>query len=540
MDVKERLVLEAGLFAKLWKNSPDNMFVLEIQGEDFIVISTNVAQQKHADIAEPVAKNKPLRELLPKEVYALIVPNYQRCIQSKMPTSYEEAEFFTSGDGSPRYWSTMLSPIAGPYGEIQYIFGISRNITELKNAQQAAEESAQQAEKANQVKTTFLANMSHEMRTPLNGIQCAIQLLKETQNEQEKAELIGIIESSTEALSRQTLDILQYAKIGKGKIVLQEANYSPLKLIQSVVKIIANSAELKSLALNISISEQVPHLVKGDPDRIKQVLLNIANNAIKFTNEGSVSISLEHDSKKELLTFCVIDTGIGIRKSDQEKLFKPFSQVDDSTTRQFEGNGLGLVISKELVHLMQGEIHLTSNLGQGTECKFIIPYLIPAEKENLESNCSPNSLSGVNILIVEDNSTNQIVLNKILTNTGASITLANNGKQALDLCRNNLFDIILMDWHMPVLDGLATTQTLRKNPVFADTPILGLTASVMEEDIKACIKAGMNEVITKPINREELFNVIAKYSKQLSSRNDHPSLSSSASRIHDEQLIKVY
>ncbi|NRA25198.1 MAG: response regulator, partial [Oleispira sp.] len=526
--------------SKLWKKSLDNMFILKVIDNHFYVVSTNDAQQESVNIEDLEHCDKPLREVLPSDLYNFVVPNYLRCIQAQTAIQYEESETITSGDGSIRHWSTMLSPINDDGGNIDYIFGISRNITELKNAKQAAEESAQQAEKANQVKTTFLANMSHEMRTPLNGIQCAIQLLKETQNEQEKSELIGIIESSTEALSRQTLDILQYAKIGKGKIVLQEANYSPLKLIQSVVKIIANSAELKSLALNISISEQVPHLVKGDPDRIKQVLLNIANNAIKFTNEGSVSISLEHDSKKELLTFCVIDTGIGIRKSDQEKLFKPFSQVDDSTTRQFEGNGLGLVISKELVHLMQGEIHLTSNLGQGTECKFIIPYLIPAEKENLESNCSPNSLSGVNILIVEDNSTNQIVLNKILTNTGASITLANNGKQALDLCRNNLFDIILMDWHMPVLDGLATTQTLRENPVFADTPILGLTASVMEEDIKACIKAGMNEVITKPINREELFNVIAKYSKQLSSRNDHPSLSSSASRIHDEQLIKVY
>jgi CheY-like chemotaxis protein len=166
--------------------------------------------------------------------------------------------------------------------------------------------------------------------------------------------------------------------------------------------------------------------------------------------------------------------------------------------------------------------------------------LIAAEKEALKPNSNPNSLSDVNILIVEDNPTNQIVLNKILTNTGASITLANNGKQALDLCQNNLFDIILMDWHMPVLDGLATTQTLRKNPLFSNTPILGLTASVMEEDIKACIEAGMNKVITKPINREELFTAIAKYSKQLPSRNDDLSLSSSASLVNDEHLMKVY
>ena len=516
MDVKKRNTLENRLLSKVWQKSLDNMFILKVVDNDFYVVSTNDAQQESVHIEELEHFDKPLREILPAELYNFVAPNYHRCIQQHTSIQYDESEVFTSGDGSIRHWSTMLSPISDDAGIVDYIFGISRNITELKNAKHAAEEATTLAEKANRVKTNFLANMSHEMRTPLNGIQCAIELLKEAQSEQEKAELISIIESSTEALSRQTDDILQYAKIGKGKISLQEADYSPLKLIQSVVKIITNKVESKALNLNIIINEQVPDWVIGDPDRIKQVLLNIVNNAIKFTHQGSISLSLKLEKSKKLLIFCIIDTGIGIEESDQEKLFKPFSQVDDSTTRQFEGNGLGLVISKNLVQLMQGEISLSSRLGEGTECEFSIPYKIAVKKSEVKIQQNKNYFNDIRILIVEDNRTNQIVLQKTLKKVVTTITVANNGRQAIELCQNNTFDIILMDWHMPVLDGLEATQILRKNPAFANTPILGLTASVMDEDIKACLEAGMNEVITKPINREKLFSTLNKYSKQLS------------------------
>lgn len=517
MDVKKRSALENRLLSKLWQKSLDNMFILKIVENDFYVVSTNDAQQESVHIEELDHLNKPLREVLPPELYDFVTPNYHRCIQSHSPIQYEESETFTSGDGSVRHWSTMLSPISDDNGIVDYIFGISRNITDLKNAKQNAEKSTLLAEKANRVKTHFLANMSHEMRTPLNGIQCAVELLKEAQSEEEKAELISIIESSTEALSRQTNDILHYAKIGKGKISLQESDYSPLELIQSVVKIMTYKAAFKSLIVNVTISEQIPDLVKGDPDRIKQVLLNLVSNAIKFTHQGSISISLELEEEKQQLHFCVIDTGIGIQESDQEKLFKPFSQVDDSTTRQFEGNGLGLVISKSLVELMQGKISLSSSLGKGTKCKFSIPYIVATRKTEIKAEQPPHDLNNISILIVEDNPTNQFVLKKILNKTTASVTFANHGKQAIELCQSNHFDLILMDWHMPILDGLETTKILRQNPIFANTPILGLTASVMKEDIKTCIAAGMNEVITKPINRDELLSTITQYSSKLSS-----------------------
>ena len=528
MDVKKRSGLENSLLSKLWKKSLDNMFILKVIGDDFYVVSTNEAQQEAVSIEDLEHFDKPLSEVLPADIYNFVVPNYQHCIQQQTPIQYEESEAFTSGDGSTRHWSTMLSPINNDEGETEYIFGISRNITELKNAKQAAENSVAEAEKANQVKTTFLANMSHEMRTPLNGIQCAVELLKETNNEEERAELISIIESSTEALSTQTSDILQYAKIGHGKISLQNKNFSPQELVHSVVKIISNSAEMKSIDLTISIAETIPAIINGDPERIKQVLLNIANNAIKFTNEGKVTISLESNNKNRQLTFTVRDTGIGIHKTDQEKLFKPFSQVDDSTTRQFEGNGLGLVISRDLVRLMQGDISLTSEIDKGTECKFSIPYKQATGEVEFKSAKNKQNFEHLSILVVEDNPTNQLVLKKILNQIGATIILANHGKQALDLCQNNSFDIILMDWHMPVLDGLEATRLLRKDVNFSQVPILGLTASVMEEDIKICIEAGMNEVITKPINREELFRAIASYTQQLPTQNDQINLPSSA------------
>lgn len=517
MDVKKRSGLETRLLSKLWQKSLDNMFILKIINNDFYIVSTNDAQQETVNIEELEHLDKPLKDVLPKEIYDFVVPNYQRCIEIRSPIQYEESEAFTSDDGSISHWSTMLSPITNDAGEIDYIFGISRNITEIKNATKAAEELALKAEQANQVKTKFLANMSHEMRTPLNGIQCALELLKETDDKTEKSELISIIESSTEALSRQTNDILQYAKIGRGKISLQTINYSPEHLVHSVVKIISNSADNKGLTLDIKMDEQLPQLVSGDPDRIKQVLLNITNNAIKFTNQGSIHISLQHLNEKQQLLFSVKDTGIGIQESDQKKLFKPFSQVDDSSTRQFEGNGLGLVISKDLVQLMGGDIELTSTLTQGTTCQFSIPYQTASKEKQVTTKSQTLNLAGSSLLIVEDNPTNQIVLKKILSSTGAEITIAHHGKQALDLCHSRHFDILLMDWHMPVLDGLATTQSLRDYPPYAKTPILGLTASVMEEDIKTCIDSGMDDVITKPISREELFCAIAKHIKPNSS-----------------------
>ena len=514
MDVTTRSGLENSLLSKLWKKSLDNMFILKVIEDEFYVVSTNEAQQEAVSIEALEHFDKPLSEVLPPEMYNFVVPNYMRCIQEHSPIQYEESEAFTSGDGSIRHWSTMLSPINNDDGVTEYIFGIARNITELKNAKQAAEQSAIEAKKANQVKTTFLANMSHEMRTPLNGIRCALELLKESTNEKERSELISIIESSTEALSTQTSDILQYAKIGRGKISLQKKDFSPKKLVDSVVKIIANSAEIKAINLTVTISEQVPERINGDPDRIKQVLLNIANNAIKFTNKGSVSIFLEDDSINQQLIFTVLDTGIGIQESDQEKLFKPLSQVDDSTTRQFEGNGLGLVISQNLVNLMKGDINLTSKLGQGSECQFTISYLPASKEPQAKPTIESFNLNNVHILVVEDNPTNQIVLKKILGQAGANIALANHGKQALELCENNSFDLVLMDWHMPIIDGIEATKILRENKKYSQTPILGLTASVMEEDIKACVDSGMNEVISKPINREELFGTITKYTKQ--------------------------
>jgi len=525
MDVKNRNKLENRLFAQLWKKSLDNMFILKVIDNDFYIISTNEAQQEAVSIEALEHFNKPLREVLPSDIYNFVVPNYERCTQQQAPIQYEESEAFTSGDGSMRHWSTMLSPINNEQGDTEYIFGISRNITELTNAKKAAEFSAKEAEKANQVKTTFLANMSHEMRTPLNGIQCAVELLKEVEDEKEKIELLNIIESSTEALSKQTSDILLYAKIGRGKISLQNRNFSPTELVNAVIRIVSNSATVKGIKLDFDIDNKVPLLIKGDPDRIKQVLLNIVNNAIKFTCEGRISISLKHNDTLQQLQFSVIDTGIGILESDQEKLFKPFSQIDDSATRQFEGNGLGLVISKELVQLMQGEIKLTSRVGVGSECQFTIIYEAATEVKELKQTSQAKISKQIHVLIVEDNPINQIVLKKILIQPGVSITLVNDGQQALDVCQHNFFDIILMDWHMPVLDGLEATRILRKTINYTKIPILGLTASVMEEDIKACIEAGMNEVMAKPIKRETLFNAIAKYTNFQPHTNKNKNLS---------------
>lgn len=497
--------LQPHLLTAVWNHSADNMFIIRPDDDGFYLVDSNPAQKRSVQLKQEPCERIPLRQLFQEELYELVIKNYLRCQASKEPYQYEESETITSGDGSTSYWSTVLSPILDEDGEVQYIFGVSRNITSIKQAQR-------QAEEANAIKGSFLANMSHEMRTPLNGILGAVELLRNCQSEQEREQLYDIIYNAAESWTRQTADILEYSRIDNGKIKLEKLPFSITKVVNEVNALILSEAKKKNLSITINIAPTIPDVLIGDADRLKQVLLNLATNAVKFTAQGNIQIRVSGsnvDAMQYRCVFAVEDNGIGIDSEDLNKLFMPFQQLDNSTTRNYEGTGLGLAICKNLVRAQGGNMRVNSVLGQGSCFEFDIIYAIaPQASQPQKNDCISFHDQQLSALVVEDNAINQMITSKILTKAGFTVSAASNGADAVEKCTTANFDLILMDWHMPVMDGLTATKHIRALPNHRHTLIMGLTANAMISDRQNCLKAGMNDVLYKPITANAMLQAI--------------------------------
>ncbi|HSH19696.1 MAG TPA: response regulator [Draconibacterium sp.] len=371
------------------------------------------------------------------------------------------------------------------------------------------------AEEATKAKAIFLANMSHEIRTPLNGVIGFSKVLEETELNEEQKELTEIIVSSGENLLNIINDILDFSKIESGQFKLETIEFSLFKTVHTIIKLHSFFAEKKGIDLQIEIDAKLPDKLFGDPLRLNQVITNLVSNALKFTDKGSVKLSvgsIKKDAKKITLLFKVIDTGIGITDEGKEKLFKEFSQTDSYTTRKYGGTGLGLTISRNLVSLMGGEIGVKSVIGKGSEFWFSVPYLysdkiIKTEKQKNEPEefeLPPN----IKILYAEDNLLNQRVTTMLLQKLGITCDIAQDGLQAFEMYKKNEYDLILMDMQMPVLDGIESTKEIRKyenlknieNPIF----IVAITANSDLRDKQICIDAGMNDFISKPFKESDI------------------------------------
>ncbi len=507
MSFQQDLPLTNHLFSGIWQNSPDNFFILEVCGDDFRFVGINPAQERVLNLKNSEVEGTNLRDMIEPDFYDFVTRNYRRCLQEQQSIQYEEEEAFTSEE--TRWWSTMLNPIrdgdGDGDGEIRYIYGISRNITELKLSQIEYQKAAKAAEEANRVKTNFLANMSHEMRTPLNGIAGAANLILSSDNPEETLELASLISQSANTLTHLTSDILEYAKIGVGKLTLVPASFDFHQAIDSVYRLLLSQAHNKNIDLTLHVDADVPQYLFADAQRIKQVLLNLVGNAVKFTAQGGVQLWVRTTQQGRDLAHIeiqVIDSGIGIKEEHFDKLFKPFSQVDDSKTKQHEGTGLGLAISKSIVELMGGTIKMNSQINKGSE--FTVACVIALGQPEAKQDIADQPLHG-HFLIVEDNSVNQIILKKLLLKHGAQVTVVENGQEALAACRNIHFDMVLMDWHMPVMDGFEATRQIRQQlDHYQEVPIIGVTANVIDSETDSHLQAGMNDVLTKPIKREEL------------------------------------
>jgi len=507
------------LVSELWKTAPDNLFLLKLESGEFLLEAINPAQENVVGLKSKEVAGKPLRDVLPVAFADRVIANYQRCVDSGKILSYEEP--YLDETGTYTYWETQLIPIFNDEIGVPYVFGRSRDITRFRETERRLEEARRFAEHANEVKTAFLANMSHEMRTPLNGIAGAATLLAQTENAEEKRELLAVIDASVAAMSRLTNDILDYAKLNAGTLKLQLVELTFPDLIAEVFATVQSMAAPKSLQLLFSHGATAQTSLLGDRDRIKQVLTNLVTNAIKFTNSGSVNVDFSCkriNEKLELACLQVTDTGIGIAEEDLKRLFEPFTQIDNSSTRRYAGAGLGLAISRQLVNLMGGSIDVFSSPGQGSCFRVELPLLHgKAMQRPLPAGELP-TLHG-SVLLVEDNATNRLVAQKMLRSVGLDVVTAEDGAEALQLFPSREFDLVLMDWHMPVMDGLEATRLIRAMTGHGATvPIIALTANVMDDQREQCLNAGMNDVLNKPISRDMLIGMLLQWLKSTPTR----------------------
>jgi PAS domain S-box-containing protein len=396
----------------------------------------------------------------------------------------------------------------------QSMHGTIQDITEQKQLIRAVTE----AESTNKAKSEFLAMMSHEIRTPLNGVIGITDLLMETNLNKTQREYAEIICKSGNALLNIINDILDFSKIESGKMELVQESFQVVSCIQETFEVLKSQAQGKNLEMQYHIDENVPIQLQGDYGKLRQVLLNLAGNALKFTSAGKIGIEvklLNQQSEDVIMEFKIKDTGIGISKDKARLLFTPFTQLDQFMTRKYGGTGLGLAISKKLVELMGGEIRLEESSDQGTTFAFTIKVKLMPNDFNSHSLQSDKQgdfpTRTLQILIAEDNAINQLVLKKILERQGHNIDVAENGHETIEAIKLKAYDLVFMDLQMPLMNGFEATERIKKMEIEKPPVIIAVTANAFVEDREKCLTAGMDDYISKPIKLAEINEIVNNY-----------------------------
>ncbi len=539
IQAEQKSRFEQSLLNTLLKNIPDSIYFKDLQSR-FIRVSQAMAEKfGYQNVDEIIAKTD--ADIFTPEHAEQARKDELEIIKTHVPL-VDRVERETWPDHEDTWCMTTKMPLVDEEGKPIGTFGISRDITALKRSEAALQEAVRMADAANRAKSEFLANMSHEIRTPMNALVGMADLLAQTDLNEVQSEYVDTIRRSSDSLLRLLNDILDFSKIEARKLELESVPFSLVYEIQAAISTLRYQGAKKNLQLRLEYEDELPQHFIGDPGRIRQILINLIGNAVKFTDRGGVTVKVQRQSGRPdmandeigsdraanivdgenaidtgttTLRVSIVDTGIGISPEQQATVLAPFTQADASMTRRFGGTGLGLSISRQLVELMGGTLQLASEVGSGTTFFFDLDLTVANDvdlernDEDLEEDLGGDDYVATNplrVLVAEDGVTNQHVIAGLLRSLGHECSIASDGRETLSKWRNEQFDVVLMDMHMPVMDGLEATEAIRQQEMGTDQhiPIIALTAAAMAEDARLCRDAGMDDYLTKPIRRRKL------------------------------------
>ncbi len=510
---EEELAQERRLLQTLMNNLPDNIY---FKDRDSRFLCINAAMAQRFGLSNPSeAVGKTDFDYFRSEHATQALRDEQEVIVTGRPIiGVEEKE--TWSDGHETWASTTKMPLRDPQGRIVGTFGVSRDVTERKLAQAELQQAKDAAEAANRAKSEFLANMSHEIRTPMNGILGMTELALDTNLTREQREYLDLVKASAESLLNIINDILDFSKIEARKLHLDSTDFALRPHLDEIMRALAVRAQQKGLELACRVAPGAPEYLRGDPGRLRQILVNLIGNAIKFTAEGEVVVEVESEARTEKdigLHFCVRDTGIGIPKEQQQNIFDAFTQVDHSTTRKYGGTGLGLTISAQLTGIMGGRLWVESEAGQGSAFHFTARFGLCGVGAPPPAPAQPSHLYGLPVLIVDDNATNRRILEEVLSNWRMRPAAVEGGAAALTALRSAAaagkpYEVILLDCHMPEMDGFTLASRIQADPALSGATVLMLTSAGRPEDVERCRELGVSAYLTKPVRQSELLETM--------------------------------
>jgi two-component system, sensor histidine kinase and response regulator len=493
---------------------PEAIYIKDAESRFLLANPNSVRQMRAGSVDNVIGRND--FDFFPAEFAREYMENERDIIRTG-ESLLNHPETSLDPDGKPTWLLTSKVPFRNGRGQVAGIIGIGRDIRAQKQAEEAMVKAREAAESASRSKSEFLANMSHEIRTPLNGVIGMTDLVLDTDMSADQRDCLETVKLSADSLLTVLNDILDFSKIEAGKVDIESIEFNLRTCVEEAMKTFSLRAGDKDLELLCDVSHEVPEDVIGDPARLRQVILNLVSNAIKFTGQGEVAIKLEVESVEVegnscVVRFAVTDTGIGIPADKHESIFSAFTQADSSTTRQHGGTGLGLTISSRLVAMMGGRIWLESEVGKGTQCYFTIQFGVVKHKQE-SSSLPADSLYGMKILVVDDNRTNRRILEGLLTRWKARTTCVSSGKEALAALAlavedGEPFKVLLTDLHMPEMDGLSLVEEIRRRPAIASIPTVMLSSGGGRGYAERCRQIDIKFYLYKPVRRSELLSSI--------------------------------